>query len=352
VDEARLREFLAGAYPAVLARLEFGLRPPVAVEDLVQEAVVRAWARETAGEPIDSLSAWVSTVAANLGRDRLRSAAAEERAWRRRGPDLPPQDPSFVSERVVDAIAELSPRLRDVVFLHYFGDLDVATVAVRLGLAQGTVKAALHRARTALATRLTDLRPERPGRSQVIGCTGYETTSEGTTMAGWQLAGSHPREYEIGRRAETGRSERVAFLRATAAVPAGFGTVMQTIAADDYRGRRVRLRAELAAAGVAGWAGLWLRVDGPAGRINAFDNCQDRPVAVDAGFGVYEVVLDVAVDSERLAFGVLLSGSGSVDIACVSLDRVSDTVAVTAPVLPKTPVNLDFTEPIGTEPAG
>jgi hypothetical protein len=127
---------------------------------------------------------------------------------------------------------------------------------------------------------------------------------------------------------------------------------MQTIAADDYRGRRVRLRAELAATGVDGWAGLWLRVDGPAGRINAFDNCQDRPVAVDSGYAVYEVVLDVVIDSERLAFGVLLSGSGAVDIANVALDHVSDTVPVTARMLPKTPVNLDFAEPIGTEPAG
>ena len=57
---------------------------------------------------------------------------------------------------------------------------------------------------------------------------------------------------------------------------AGFGTLMQQIDAADYRGRRVRLSGLSKAAAVAGWAGLWMRVDGRRG-VLAFDNMQSRP---------------------------------------------------------------------------
>ena len=60
-----------------------GSRP--AAEDAVQEALVRAWERTTKGEAIDSLGAWVATVALNVSRSGVRRKMAERRARQRMG---------------------------------------------------------------------------------------------------------------------------------------------------------------------------------------------------------------------------------------------------------------------------
>jgi RNA polymerase sigma-70 factor (ECF subfamily) len=47
-----------------------------------------------------------------------------------------------------------------VIALHYVADAPVAEIAQVLGLAEGTVKAQLHRARQALAARLATARED------------------------------------------------------------------------------------------------------------------------------------------------------------------------------------------------
>ncbi len=58
--------------------------------------------------------------------------------------------------------------------------------------------------------------------------------------------------------------------------PRSFGNLMQTIRADDYRGKRVRLRAAARAEG--GPAALWLRVDRKGGVMGFFDNMGERVI--------------------------------------------------------------------------
>jgi hypothetical protein len=82
--------------------------------------------------------------------------------------------------------------------------------------------------------------------------------------AGWTVGGSHPAEYEMCLDRATRRSGKSsAVLRGKTPTVGGFGTLMQEIDAADYRGRRVRLSGFSKAAGVAGWAGLWMRVRRP-----------------------------------------------------------------------------------------
>jgi RNA polymerase sigma-70 factor (ECF subfamily) len=52
------------------------------------------------------------------------------------------------------ALAALPRRQREVAVFRYFLDLDVAEVAALLGIPEGTVKSALHRARRSLAEAL------------------------------------------------------------------------------------------------------------------------------------------------------------------------------------------------------
>ena len=91
VDEVALREFLHTDYPRLVAAvaLASGSRP--AAEDAVQEALLRAWERSEKGEDIESLNAWVTTVALNLVEERpppvaLRAEGEDAAADARGGP--------------------------------------------------------------------------------------------------------------------------------------------------------------------------------------------------------------------------------------------------------------------------
>jgi RNA polymerase sigma-70 factor (ECF subfamily) len=131
-----------------------GSRP--AAEDAVQEALVRAWERTTKGEAIDSLGAWVATVALNVSRSGVRRKMAERRARQRLGdPHRMTQDRSQGDAVDIErAVAALPRRQREVVVLRYLLDLNTGETATILRIHEGTVKSELSRARAALAHRL------------------------------------------------------------------------------------------------------------------------------------------------------------------------------------------------------
>ena len=160
VDEIALREFLHSAYPRLVAgvALVFGSRPTA--EDAVQEALLRAWERSEKGEEIESLNAWVTTVAMNLARSGLRRLRSERRARARlRGPAAgePAGSDRIDVER---ALSSLPRRQREAVVLRYYLQMDTREVAGALGINEGTVKSTLSRARAALADRLGVQEPE------------------------------------------------------------------------------------------------------------------------------------------------------------------------------------------------
>src|SRR5215212_2763747 len=135
---------------------------------------------------------------------------------------------------------------------------------------------------------------------------------------GWFLAGNRPQDYLSGTDTSVSldgsRSGFLASKPGAAADMRAFGTVMQTISADQYRGKRVRFRASVKSKGVAGWAGLWMRVD-PLKQSStplAFDNMERRPIKGTSDWTAYDVVLDVPENSAAIAFGILLAGKGQV----------------------------------------
>ncbi len=163
---------------------------------------------------------------------------------------------------------------------------------------------------------------------------------------GWALAGNNRDAYETEVVDDADRAGAVAHLWAAAPAPEGFGTLMQEVRADDFRGKRVRMTAHVRTADVAGWAGLWLRVDGARQNALAFDNMQDRPITGTSGWAPYSVVLDVPRAASVVAFGTLLHGPGHVFLDDVSFQEVDESVPVTAATatldVPARPINLDF----------
>src|SRR5271163_1357137 len=83
-----------------------------------------------------------------------------------------------------------------------------------------------------------------------------------TVPSGWHLTGSKPMDFEVTVDAVHGyQGHPSATLACKETCTEGFGTLMQSILADDYKNQKVRLSGYVKANDVTGWSGLWLRVD-------------------------------------------------------------------------------------------
>jgi hypothetical protein len=120
-------------------------------------------------------------------------------------------------------------------------------------------------------------------------------------------------------------------IRARNRTPKGFATWVARTSPLGF-GNRVRLGGYVRAQDVTGWAGLWMRVDGPDGTVLAFDNMQNRPIVGDQPFQRAEVVLDLPPGAEQISFGMLLAGDGVVWLDGVSLEAVGPDVSTTRSV--------------------
>jgi RNA polymerase sigma-70 factor (ECF subfamily) len=154
LDEAEIRGFLARDYPRVVNAVALASGSYPAAEDAVQEALVRAWMRSERGEQLDSLPAWVVTVALNQTRSGWRRAMAERRARRRIPESSGGAAPSEEHVDVTRALETLPRRQREVAVLRYLLEMSTAEVAATLGITEGTVKSSLARARAHLAETL------------------------------------------------------------------------------------------------------------------------------------------------------------------------------------------------------
>lgn len=165
---------------------------------------------------------------------------------------------------------------------------------------------------------------------------------------GWSLAGNNPTNYRTGVDPADQRGGLPSAYLASLGSGKGFGTLMQSISAADYAGKRIRLRAWVKSEDVGDWAGMWLRVDKERGTL-AFDNMQDRGIKGTQTWNRYDVVLDVPADATSIHFGVLLTGTGEVWMNDVSLEVVDmNTPTTRTNLLPRTlpqhPINLGFND--------
>jgi hypothetical protein len=166
---------------------------------------------------------------------------------------------------------------------------------------------------------------------------------------GWFRAGDHPGDYEMAVDPKGGRAGNAcAFIKGRSAQPQGFGTLMQNVDAEEYRGKRLRFSAQVKAAGIVDWAGLWMRIDGPtqagsnAPALLGFDNMQSRPIKGTGDWKRYDVVLDVPNEAKGIAFGILLTGGGQAWLDDLRFETVGAEVPVTGLGAPAKKPNLSF----------
>lgn len=160
---------------------------------------------------------------------------------------------------------------------------------------------------------------------------------------GWVPVGDSYPAYHLELSEEAGLDGRGLRIQSREGASGHFGGIAQSIAADDFVGKRVRLRGQVRAIGVSGWAGLWLRVDSEgSSQVLAFDNMSDRPVRGDKDWASYDIVLDVPEGAGSLVFGALLSGQGEIHVDSMELDEVGEDVPLTARPAPRRPQNMSF----------
>jgi hypothetical protein len=163
---------------------------------------------------------------------------------------------------------------------------------------------------------------------------------------GWFANGSALGDYVVATDSTvTYKGHPSVSIRAQKPESTGFAGLMQSISANDYKGKRVRLSAYLRTRDVRGdgsrGAHVWFRVDGPNQKMLGFDNMDTRPVKGNTEWTKYEIVLDVPSESVGLAYGSFLNGSGTAWVASFNLEEVSDAVPTTDS-LPQHPSNLTF----------
>ena len=125
---------------------------------LTQESFVRAWERLGSYRGESRLASWLHRIAVNVA---LEAGRRRSRWWGR----LAPSDAGLgVSDRAADrpglrvdlerAIAGLPPRAREALVLRDVEGHSYEEIAALMGVAVGTVKAQVHRARNLLMERL------------------------------------------------------------------------------------------------------------------------------------------------------------------------------------------------------
>jgi hypothetical protein len=151
----------------------------------------------------------------------------------------------------------------------------------------------------------------------------------GGAPRGWNIAGSRPGDYEVGTEAVPGMiGQQAAYIRAKAgASNSEFVTLLQSVLAEDYAGKRVRLSARLKAEDVQGLQ-LWMRVDDAKDQVRLY-YMDGKPISGSRNWREYDVVLDVPADGKYLAYGfILMGGKGTAWADSFSLEKVARNVPV------------------------
>jgi len=123
----------------------------------------------------------------------------------------------------------------------------------------------------------------------------------------------------------------------------GFVGIMQSFAADNYLGKRLRFSALVRSEEIEdGWGGLWMRVDGRDRKVTAFDNMQNRSIKGTTDWSTYSVVLDVSEEAVDVSFGTLMSGKGQLWVSDLKLESVDYETPTTDLKKPLEPRNLEL----------
>ena len=134
--------------------------------DIVQETFLRIWKmRDSVVDETDQVSGLAYTIARNLRTDNFRKGRREvlqdEIADEDAGtvaPAASPSDLDYLRARLVKALGELPPLLREAYTLFQIQELSIREIARRTNATESSVKVRIFRAKEKLRVLLADLK--------------------------------------------------------------------------------------------------------------------------------------------------------------------------------------------------
>lgn len=164
-DREAFREIVVRYESRVLSTIYRMIRDPEMARDLAQEVFVKAYTKLRTYDPRYSFKVWILRIATYHTIDHLRRRRPEYPVTPAPGDERPtvidrahsraPSPDEMVWRReqadmVSRAVDRLDPKLRAVVILRHFEDLNYDEIAEALDIPMGTVKNRLYRARERL----------------------------------------------------------------------------------------------------------------------------------------------------------------------------------------------------------
>jgi RNA polymerase sigma-70 factor (ECF subfamily) len=159
-DPSSFQAFYAAAWPRLVGQVYPLTGDLAAAEDAVQEAMIRAASHWGRLERYDAPEVWVRRVAVRLALNGFRRARRQAALLVRLGPPPPVASLDPEDRALVEALAKLPRKYREVLVLHHLADLPVEQVARQLGTPSGTVKGRLVEGRRRLALLLGEEVPQ------------------------------------------------------------------------------------------------------------------------------------------------------------------------------------------------
>ncbi|MFO1103077.1 MAG: sigma-70 family RNA polymerase sigma factor [Methylocystis sp.] len=132
-------------------------------DDLVQDALVKAWSHADSFQPNTNLRAWLVTILRNTYfssyRKRSREVQDSDNVLAQQIPVKGGQESALTIADVQTALDKLAPEHKEILLMIGIAELSYEEAAEICGVAIGTVKSRLNRARAKLAEHLGLLTP-------------------------------------------------------------------------------------------------------------------------------------------------------------------------------------------------
>ncbi len=145
-DEAAFAALFGHFAPRIKGFLMRGGAGEALAEECAQDVMATVWRKAHLFDPTRaSVATWIFTIARNRRIDALRKQRRpepEDLGW---GPEPEPDQAAVMelqqeSERLVEAVANLPPKQRELIERAFFGELSHSEIAAETGLPLGTIK--------------------------------------------------------------------------------------------------------------------------------------------------------------------------------------------------------------------
>lgn len=140
----------------ILAALTVALGDPDRASEATSEAFARAYARWDRVSTMRSPTGWVFKVGLNYAKRQIGRSLRERTAARRIALSRTSAEPGTDLLDLWDSVRSLPKRQRTAIVFRYIEDLTQHEIALRMGVAEGTVAATLSQARQRIADSIAE----------------------------------------------------------------------------------------------------------------------------------------------------------------------------------------------------